>query len=93
MSKFTDTIMKLKDGLKELLTAENTEAITSLDKELDTLVETHETSEKQLQEVKDKLVDVVKNTSFKGAPEDVTKTEEPLTIDEAIEKLASKYSK
>lgn len=88
---FQETSQKIKEGLKALLTAENTEAVTSLVKDLESLEETHKSSENQLQEVKDKLVDYVTKTSFGEAPKDDITTEEPLTLDEAIKKLASKY--
>ena len=85
---FKEIINSVKDLLKEHLTADNTEFISKVDKELDNLSTTHEETEKELSSVKDKLVDVVKNTSFKkedSQEEDVSDTKGAMSLDEAIE--------
>ena len=88
MEKFNEVINSLKDYLKEHLTTENTEVFTHIDKELDKAVEGHSSMEKELSEIKDKLISVVKETSFKSEKPPVTATPEnedtPLGIDDAM---------
>ena len=84
---FKETLSGLKAYLKDNLKDDNVELITKIDKELDSLSDEHSKTEKDLSSTKDKLIDVVKNTSFKDdnvkeTPED--KTNDPMDIDEAL---------
>ena len=72
--KFKSAYEKIKGYLGKSLTAENTDEITDLSKELDTMKESMEKEEKDHTETKNKLVDYVKSTSFKVDE----KTEDPL---------------
>lgn len=88
MGKFQDTITLIKQLLKDSLNDQNLDLITKLDKEIDNLSQTHEETEKELSSVKDKLIDVVKNTSFKDEigpklPQD--DTDKVMSVDEALE--------
>ena len=88
MGKFQDAITIIKQLLKDSLNDQNLDLITKLDKEIDNLSQTHEETEKELSSVKDKLIDVVKNTSFKDEtgpklPQD--NTEQVMSVDEALE--------
>lgn len=86
---FKDSMNRISNLLKDkILTADNTEIIAELTQELDSLSDEHEKTEKELTSVKDKLVDVVKNTSFKKEEvdnQDKGETDEPMSIDEASE--------
>lgn len=83
MNKINEELNYLRSKLKDMLTADNTEAITDLSSHIDTLE--HETNEqdKKLSEVKDKLVNYVKFTGFKEAPKDVIE-DTPKSIDDLI---------
>ena len=86
---FKDSMNRISNLLKDkILNADNTEIIAELTQELDSLSDEHEKTEKELTSVKDKLVDVVKNTSFKKEEidnQDKGETDEPMSIDDASE--------
>lgn len=86
---FKDSKNRIIDLLKDkILTADNTDIIAEISQELDSLSDEHEKTEKELTSVKDKLVDVVKNTSFKKEEidnQDKGETDEPMSIDDASE--------
>ena len=63
--EFKSAYEKIKSYLGKSLTAENTEEITDLSKELDIMNESMEKEEKDHTATKNKLVDYVKSTSFK----------------------------
>ena len=88
---FKDSINRISNLLKDkILTADNTDVIAELTQELDSLSDEHEKTEKELTSVKDKLVDVVKNTSFKKEEvdnQDKGETDEPMSIDEASDEV------
>ena len=69
MAKFNDIIDQVKQLLKDSLTAENTELITRIDKQVDNIVSAHKETEEKLSETQDKLLEVVKETSFKSESE------------------------
>ena len=88
MSKFNEIINSCKELLKSNLTAENTDMITKIDAELDKIVSAHEETEGKLEQTQNKLLEVVKNTSFKKEPEsDIGDTPEdkPVSLDEAFD--------
>lgn len=85
--KFEDIVKSIKDGLKGMLTGDNTEVIASLDKQIDELSESHNQTSKDLQDTKDKLVEYVKNTGFKTQNEkDDIQPDKALSLDDAIMK-------
>ena len=61
----TETKSQLKGLLNENSSQEQINAITSLDKQLDSLNEVYDQKEKEVNSLKDNLIDMVKNTSFK----------------------------
>lgn len=82
---FKDLISNLKAVLKEKLDDKNLELFTQIDKDLDALTSEHEKTEKELSTTKDKLIEVVKNTSFKKEEGDEPKDKDmPMDIDEAL---------
>lgn len=88
MATFKELIANYKALLKENLNDSNLDLITKLDKGLDELSEEHNKTEEDLSTTKDKLIEVVKDTSFKSdtAPEDPTRnTDAPMDIDSALE--------
>lgn len=65
MKTYVEIITDLKAGLKGILSADNTEAVAALDKQIDELSGLHEEDGKKIGELKETLVSYVKNTSFK----------------------------
>ena len=84
--KFKSAYEKIKGYLGKSLTAENTDEITELGKDLDLMKESMEKEEKDHTETKNKLVDYVKSTSFKAddKPDDIV-DDSPKTMGEAEE--------
>ena len=92
MATFKELIAQYKTLLKENLNDTNLDLITKLDKGLDELSESHNKTEDDLSTTKDKLIEVVKNTSFKDDSEPYDKAignteDEPMSIDEALESV------
>lgn len=89
MATFKELIAEYRTLLKENLNDTNLDLFTKLDKKLDQISELHNKTEEELSTTKDKLIEVVKNTSFKDDSEalDPNKDtqDEPLGIDEALE--------
>ena len=85
MEKFNSAYEKLKAFLAESLTAENTDKITALSTELDTMKSEMDKEEKDHRETKNKLVDYVKNTSFAPNKKDDPVDDSPKTLAEAKE--------
>ena len=84
MKTYKEIANDIKSSLKNMLTADNTDAITSLDKQIDELIEQHKAQENEIAEVKDKLIDVVKNTSFKTASKDAEIGAQDKSLDEIL---------
>lgn len=87
-NKYSEILARTKALLKESLNDTNLDLITSLDKALDELSDAHKLTEEDLSSTKDKLIEVVKNTSFKDdstpfKPVDQTQ-EEPMSLDDAL---------
>lgn len=89
MATFKELIANAKAFLKESLNDTNLDLITKLDKQLDDLSVEHEKTEQDLVSTKDKLIEVVKTTSFKSDSEQDSNipsdTDKPMDIDEALE--------
>ena len=88
--EFKSAYERIKSYLAKSLTAENTEEITELSKDLDTLQDFMVKEEEDHVKTKDKLVDYVKNTAFKKDDTvDEPVDDSPKTLEEA-EKIALK---
>ena len=82
--KFTSAYQKIKAFFAESLNAENTEQITALTQELETMNQEMDQEEKNHQATKNKMVDYVKNTQFKvdsTIPSDID--DSPKSLNEA----------
>lgn len=84
MKKFEENIALLKASLKEMVNADNAQAIASLDKIIDDAVEAHNATKEELVEAKNTIVDYVKNTSFKEPPKEDTPSLEIKSLDEIM---------
>lgn len=85
---FEEKVNEFKAFLKENLSADNVELMSTLDKKVDELVSTHKETEAKLTTTQDKLLEIVKGTSFKLEDEPKTPgedTEKTLSVDEAFE--------
>lgn len=89
MSKFNDAANMLRESLKGMITADNVEAIASLNNQIDILEAEHKEAQKETQEAKDTLVKYVKEYAFNEKANQDTGTEEALTLDEAFAKAFS----
>ena len=76
--KFNEAYDNYKKQLEGMLTADNTDTITNLVKGLDEIKELYEAQEKEVGALKDKLVDIVKNTTFKTEPKSIEDEEKSL---------------
>ncbi len=69
MQDFKKVLSKTKTQLKAMITKESSQeqinAITSVDKVLDSLNEAYQGKEEEVNSLKDNLIDMVKNTGFK----------------------------
>lgn len=80
---FKDTLNALKELLKNSLTADNTELITKIDKGLDDINVEHKATEDKLSSTQEKLLEIVKGTSFKleSEPKDPNEDTEESAMD------------
>lgn len=88
MATFKELMSNIKGLLKDKLNDTNLELFTEVDKKLDELSESHNKTEEDLSTTKDKLIEVVKNTSFKDDREHNTSeddTDDPMDVDKALE--------
>lgn len=81
-----DNYSKLSDSFKELLkknlTAENADMITQMSTKLDELNKEHEKTVEENSSLKNKIVDYVKNTTFKEQPKE--DFDEPKSVDDVL---------
>ena len=75
--KFDDSMAKIKALFKENLTADNTEQITAMDKEVDNMHEEFNKLKEDYSKLQDKYVDLVKNTAFKDVDSNSNEGSEP----------------
>lgn len=87
MKTYGELVKSLKDNLNSLLTADNTDKITQAVSDLDELTKLNDDKDKEILGLKDRIVEVVKNTSFADKPknEDKHLIEEPKDLDKAFE--------
>lgn len=90
MKKFEEVIAKIRASLKDMVNAENAQALASLDKDIDDAVEAHNATEEALGEAKSTIVDMVKNTSFKEPSGEGTPNTEPKSLDEIMQEELNK---
>ena len=92
----TETKSQLKALLNDKSSQEQITAITSLDKCLDNLNEVYNQKEEEVNSLKDNLIDMVKNTSFKvdnSSNDDITDQNQKSMdeiLKEELEKIAKK---
>ena len=96
MADFKSTMVKTKDQLKSMLRKESSEAditaISEMDKKLDELNEAYEVKEKELETMKDRYIESVKNTGFSGSSHDDSGADQnPKSIDEIMAEELQKY--
>lgn len=84
MNKYQDTINSLKDQLQNLLTAENTDTITKAVSTIDELEKIHQETVGENSNLKNKIVEIVKGTTFKQQSESKELPDDSvLTVEEA----------
>ena len=88
MGAMKDTINLLKETLKDLVTADNTEAVARVQKVIDELEQKGDSLEAENLSLKDKVVDMVKGTLTTEQPpkDEATEDNKPLSFDEASDK-------
>lgn len=91
MSKIKPVVDSLREALKDLVTADNTEAVAKVTSKIDELETQSNTLETENQALKDKIVDMVKGTlTTKEKPENEVDKEKEYTLDEASDKALEK---
>ena len=93
---YKENVNNLKETLKSLLTDENTDVITKAVSQVDDLAKLHEEDSTQITHLKDRIVDIVKNTSFKDVSSDNKPdklVDEPMDLDKALEENLAKIIK
>ena len=91
MSKIKPLVDAVKEALKDLVTADNTDAVAKVTSKIEELEKQSNGLEAENLSLKDKIVDMVKgNLSTDKKPEDDTTTEKELSFDEACEKALEK---
>ena len=92
---YSEAINNLKESLKSLMTAENTEQITKAVSQVDELEKLHADDTKEITSLKDRIVEVVKNTSFKDVPKDNPNklVDEPMDMEKSIKENVAKIIK
>lgn len=91
----TETKSQLKALLNDKSSQEQITAITSLDKCLDNLNEVYNQKEEEVNSLKDNLIDMVKNTSFKvdNSSSDDIIDQNPKSMDEILNEELKKIAK
>lgn len=93
---FNDKISNLKSSLKSLIdgnsSAEFIEKISSLDKDIDEVVNAHEETTKELTETKEALINHVKSTGFSNpSNENPTEPNIPKSLDDIMQDSLKKF--
>lgn len=85
MGKIKETIDTLKNTLKDLVTADNTDAVAKVQKVIDELETQGNNLETENLSLKDKIVDMVKgNLSSDTPPSDDNQPAQKKSVDEAM---------
>ena len=93
MKTFIETYNEVKDKLSEMVTAENTDTITNLVKGLDEIKDLYEGQEKEVKGLKDKMVDIVRNTTFAKPSQESLEQQEKSLDDIMSDKLGEILAK
>lgn len=81
---FEETMKKAKDSLQTLLTADNTEAVTGIVADLDSLNAEYKKRGEKIGELQETVVKYVRNTSFGTPSGDDSENGDTKSIDEII---------
>lgn len=89
MTKFEEKYNAFKEFLKGSLSADNVDFITNLTTQLEELKTEHKAVEEENNSLKDKIVDYVKNTTFKEPPKEIQDNDKSIDelLDEGIENI------
>lgn len=91
MGKLTELLSNVKESLKGLVTADNTDAIAKVSSAIDEASTHGEQMEKENISLKDKIVDMVKgNLSTKETPKDESGGDTPKSLDTIMKEEAQK---
>ena len=92
MNKFYEKMNNIKEQLKSLLTADNTEQITKAVASLDELSNEYQASVNENSNLKNKIVEIVKGTTFKEQSKetDSLEPEREVSLDEALKQAEQK---
>lgn len=92
MNKFDEKMNNIKEQLKSLLTADNTEQITKAVASLDELSTEHNATVNENSNLKNKIVEIVKGTTFKEQSKetDSFEQEKEVSLDEALKQAEQK---
>ena len=92
MNKFDEKMNNIKEQLKSLLTADNTEQITKAVASLDELSNEYQASVNENSNLKNKIVEIVKGTTFKEQSKetDSLEPEGEVSLDEALKQAEQK---
>ena len=95
MNKYDELMAQAREELKNLLTADNSEQITKVVATLDELANTHKQTTDENSNLKNKIVDIVKGTTFERQSEDANAYEpqKALSVDEALEQATKEILK
>lgn len=96
MKNFNDIINNFRSNLKGLLdgnsSAEFIEKVSSLDKDIDEVVNAHEETTKELTETKEALINHVKSTGFSNpSNENPTELDSPKSLDDIMQDSLKKF--
>lgn len=95
MNKYDELMTQAREELKNLLTADNSEQITKVVATLDELANAHKQTTDENSNLKNKIVDIVKGTTFEKQSEE-TGSFEPqraLSLDEALKQAEKEILK
>ncbi|MBR2557471.1 MAG: hypothetical protein IKE95_03730 [Methanobrevibacter sp.] len=92
MNKFDEKMNNIKEQLKSLLTADNTEQITKAVASLDELSTEHNATVNENSNLKNKIVEIVKGTTFKEQSKETNslEPEREVSLDEALKQAEQK---
>lgn len=85
-----ESIAKVKESLKKIVTAENTEAVAQVSKDLDEVENLGKKIETDNTSLKDKIVDMVKDSISTKTPKDDVEPEKEKSLDDIMLEEAQK---
>ena len=90
----SELLEKVREILQEAVTADNTEVMAKISKELDVAEQSYQDIAKENVTLKDRIVDMVKTTiSSKEPPKDAVVEDTPKSIEEALDEAIAKVIK